>query len=297
MRLEKVRMVQFTKMQGIGNDFVIVDAIQEPDLPSDLTSFARTTCDRRFGVGGDGLILLERGETAPFRMRMFNPDGSESEMCGNGIRCFAMLLQSHGHLTEDRVDVETGAGKLTLNLVGANRVRVDMGIARLKRAEIGMTEGPEGPVALTLLRQSFGGQATVPFSHCEPNGRGEGFAVSMGNPHLVIFVDDVAKIDLNEIGPKLEHHPEFPKRVNVHFVQVVDRAHLIQRTWERGAGITLACGTGACACGVAASVTGRSDRCVEIQLPGGKLEIEYAEDGRVFMTGPAETVFTGEIAL
>lgn len=271
-------LIRFTKMQGIGNDFVMIDAIQEQGLPLDLAGFAQKVNDRRFGIGGDGLILLEKGDEAPFRMRMFNPDGSESEMCGNGIRCFARLLQDHEHLTEDSVDVETGAGTLNLKLVGDNRVRVDMGTARLTRGEIGMT-GPSGDQFVN-----------------QPVGEGYlGTAVSMGNPHLVIFVDDASKIDLTEIGPKLEHHPEFPKRVNVHFIQVVDRSHLIQRTWERGAGITLACGTGACASAVAAFVTGRADRSVEIQLPGGKLEIEYLEDGRVLMTGPAETVFEGEL--
>ncbi len=272
-------MIQFTKMQGIGNDFVMIDAIQEKNLPQDLASFAAKVNDRRFGIGGDGLILIEQGEQAPYRMRMFNPDGSESEMCGNGIRCFARLLQDHGHLTTDHVDVETGAGILGLDLVGTNRVRVDMGKARLTRGEIGMT----GDESEKFVEQDLGDGF-------------KGTAVSMGNPHVVIFVEDVAKIELERIGPKLEHHPAFPKRVNVHFVQVTDRGHLIQRTWERGAGITLACGTGACSCAVAAYVTGRADRSVEIQLPGGKLEIEYLENGHVLMTGPAETVFVGTVS-
>jgi len=266
-------------MQGIGNDFVMVDALREASLPDDLPAFARLVSDRRFGVGGDGLILLERGEQAPFRMRMFNPDGSESEMCGNGVRCFARLLHDHGHATDPVVPVETGAGVLQLEVRPDRRVRVDMGPARLRRGEIGMT-GPEN--------QAFVDREV-----------GEGFrgtAVSMGNPHLVIFVDDVAKIDLEHIGPVLERHPLFPNRTNVHFVQVVDRGHLIQRTWERGAGATMACGTGACASAVAAMLTDRADRTVEVRLPGGTLEIEIAADGRVFMTGPAETVFEGEIA-
>jgi len=267
-------------MQGIGNDFVMVDAIREQALPTDLPGFARKVNDRRFGIGGDGLILIEKGSVAPFQMRMFNPDGSESEMCGNGIRCFARLLKDHGHLSEDTVDVETGAGTLNLKLIGSDRVRVDMGVAKLTRGEIGMT----GSAGETFIDQLVGDAY-------------KGTAVSMGNPHLVIFVEDVSKIDLNSVGPKLEHHPEFPKRVNVHFVQVTDRGHLIQRTWERGAGITLACGTGACACAVAAAVTNRADRSVEIRLPGGILEIEYLDDGHVLMTGPAETVFEGELGV
>lgn len=269
-------MIPFTKMQGIGNDFVMVDAIQNSIDGVDLPELSRKVNDRRFGIGGDGLILIEEGASAPFRMRMFNPDGSESEMCGNGIRCFARLLKDHGHSSADVIDVETGAGLLQLQMQPDNRVRVDMEIARLKRGEIPMT----GPANETFISQ--------------PVGFGlEGTAVSMGNPHLVIFVDDVASVPLEEIGPKLENHELFPRRTNVHFVQVVDRDHLIQRTWERGAGITLACGTGACSVGVAGVLTGRSNRDVDIKLPGGHLRIEYREDGRVFMTGPAETVYEG----
>ncbi|HSI73292.1 MAG TPA: diaminopimelate epimerase [Fimbriimonas sp.] len=279
-------MIAFTKMQGIGNDFVMVDLISSP-LPSEgegsgvragLPELAKKVNDRRFGIGGDGLILLEKGEQAPFKMRMFNPDGSESEMCGNGIRCFAVLLKDHGHIDSDTVDVETGAGVLKLNLVGEDSVRVDMGPARLTRGEIPMM-----------------GTADEQFVE-QPVGEGfMGTAVSMGNPHLVIFVNDVSKIDLELLGPRFENDALFPRRTNVHFVQVVDRATLIQRTWERGAGATLACGTGACSVGVAGFLTGRTDRSVEVRLPGGSLHIEYLEDGRVLMTGPAKTVFTGEL--
>jgi len=265
-------------MQGIGNDFVVIDTIQQTELPDDLPAFARQVNDRRFGIGGDGLILLERGELAPFKMRMFNPDGSESEMCGNGIRCFGRLLHDHNHLEGDTVQVETGAGTLRLDLVEPDRFRVDMGKARLTRGEIGMTGEPD---------QQFIEQ---------PVGEGlQGTAVSMGNPHLVIFVEDAKAIELERVGPILEHHPEFPRRTNVHFIQVVDRTHLIQRTWERGAGVTLSCGTGACASAVASIITGRADRNVEISLPGGLLQIEYLEDGTVLMTGPAESVFEGTV--
>jgi len=270
--------IQFTKMQGIGNDFIVVDALQQSSLPADLPSFAQKVNDRRFGIGGDGLILLEKGEQAPFRMRMFNPDGSESEMCGNGIRCFGRLLKDHDHLTSDSIKVETGAGILELQLVEPNQFRVDMGKARLTRGEIGMV-----------------GNADENFFEAEIPEGFKGTAVSMGNPHLVIFVEDVSKISLETIGPVLEHFDQFPKRTNVHFIQVIDRSHLIQRTWERGAGITLACGTGACASAVAAFVTGRTDRNVDIKLPGGHLQIEYKEDGTVLMTGPAESVFEGTI--
>ncbi len=266
-------------MHGIGNDFVMVDAIQEADLPTDLQAMAKKVNDRRFGIGGDGLILLERGDQAPFKMRMFNPDGSESEMCGNGIRCFALLLRDHGHIAGDEVQVETGAGILGLDLVGGDNIRVDMGLARLARGEIGM----KGEAAEQFVDQAVG-QAM------------NGTAVSMGNPHLVMFVDDVAKVDLEHLGPKFERHELFPNRTNVHFVQVVDRENLIQRTWERGAGATLACGTGACSVAVAGFLTGRSERSAQVRLPGGSLQIDYQESGRVLMTGPAQTVFTGEFS-
>jgi diaminopimelate epimerase len=269
-------MIPFTKMQGIGNDFVMVDVIRDGLPEGDLAGLARKVNDRRFGIGGDGLILIEKGNEAPFRMRMFNPDGSESEMCGNGIRCFARLLKDHGHTTDDEIKVETGAGILTLNLQPDGQVKVDMGEAKLKRGEIGMT-----------------GPADETFTDGAVDEILRGTAVSMGNPHLVIFVPDVSKVELDVVGPHLEHHPLFPKRTNVHFVQVVERSTLIQRTWERGAGITQACGTGACACAVAAAETGRADRQVLVHLPGGDLNIEYRDNRRVFMTGPAETVFTG----
>ncbi len=256
-------MLAFTKMQGIGNDFVMLDTLRDPLTVEDLPLLSRSLNDRKFGIGGDGLILLERGDSAPFRMRMLNPDGSESEMCGNGVRCCARLIRDHGHSDASTIPIETGAGVLELQFVG-DLVRVDMGLATI----------------LDLVEQPIGEDYL-------------GTAVSMGNPHLVIFVDDVASVDLLRLGPFFEHHPFFPNRTNVHFAQVVDRTHLIQRTWERGARVTLACGTGACSVGVAAAVTGRAERDVSVQLPGGVLRIEYVDDGRVFMTGAAETVFEG----
>ncbi len=269
-------MIPFTKMQGIGNDFVVVDVLRDGPPSGDLADISRVVNDRRFGVGGDGLILMERGESAPFRMRMFNPDGSESEMCGNGVRCFAKLLVEHGHADGPVVAVETGAGVLRLELTGDGQVRVGMGKARLTRGEIGMT----GPPDERFIEQPVTGEFKAT-------------AVSMGNPHLVIFVDDVSTIDLTHEGPRLEHHEQFPKRVNVHFVQVANRTTLIQRTWERGAGVTKACGTGACAVAVAGFLTGRSDRQALVHLPGGDLNIEYRDDSEVLMTGPAEIVFEG----
>ena len=276
-------MIQFRKMHGIGNDFVMVDAIQKPMPAIDLHSLAKRVNDRKFGIGGDGLILLETGADAPFRMRMFNPDGSESEMCGNGIRCFARMLRDNGHLAADQVQVETGAGILQLELRSDGQVQVNMGQARLTRGEIGMS-GPSNEQFVDVPTETLAG--TLPAT-----------AVSMGNPHLVLFVDNFDKIELESIGPQLEFHPYFPNRTNVHFIQVLDRKTLIQKTWERGAGATLACGTGACASAVAGFITGRSDRDVEMRLPGGSLQINYLETGEVLMTGPAETVFEGEFAL
>jgi diaminopimelate epimerase len=266
-------------MHGIGNDFVMIDGVELFLGGLDLAALSRSMCDRRFGVGADGIIIAERSEAAPYRMRMLNPDGSESEMCGNGVRCFAKFLRDKGYNSEPEVAVETGAGVLQLHIEEDGQVRVDMGLARLTRGEIGM----ERPATETFIDQ--------PIEFLDQERRGT--AVSMGNPHIVLFVEDVAAIALAEWGRALEHHPLFPARVNAHFVQRVDESHLIQRTWERGAGATLACGTGACACAVAAALTGRAGRDVEIELPGGKLRIEYLQDGRVMMTGPAETSFEG----
>ncbi len=270
-------MIKFTKMQGAGNDFVMLDTLSYPIPDLDLSALAREVSDRRRGVGGDGLILVERGAKAPFKMRMFNPDGSESEMCGNGIRCFAKLLRDHHHLAGDDVDVETGAGILKLQLRTEGRVRVDMGLAKFKRGEIGITGAHDDQ----FIEQPVGSKFL-------------GTAVSMGNPHLVVFVDDVQAVDLEAEGIKLETSPMFPNRINVHFVQVLSRASLVQRTWERGAGATLACGTGACASTVASILTGRADHEVDVKLPGGTLLIEVGTDWKVHMTGPAETVFEGD---
>jgi len=263
-------------MHGIGNDFVIVDTLRDGLPPGDLSRLSQEVNDRRIGIGGDGLILLEKGEAEPFRMRMFNPDGSESEMCGNGIRCFAKLLRDHRHTDSSQIPVETGAGTLVVELLADGQVRVDMGRARLTRGEIPMT----GPAEETFQDQ--------------PVNDYRGTAVSMGNPHLVIFVEDAALVDLAKEGSRLERSPLFPHRTNVHFVQVLGRDSLLQRTWERGAGVTLACGTGACASAVSAYLTGRASRRSEVRLPGGNLQIEYLEDGRVTMTGLAETVFEGD---
>lgn len=258
-------------MQGIGNDFVVLDAIAHPELPGDLGDFARKVCDRKYGVGADGLLTLERGESTPFRMRMFNPDGSVGEMCGNGLRCVARLIGVRGYGDVSTVKIETGAGVLHATI--GDEISIDMGKYDLSPDSIGLQWSGDRFVE-ELVSKSM-----------------RGTAVSMGNPHLVIFATDAAAIELDHVGPIFEHHPWFVNRTNVHFVQVIDRGHLIQRTWERGAGITLACGTGACASAVAGVLTDRSDRSVDIDLPGGRLHVDVAEDASVSMTGPAELVF------
>lgn len=269
----------FAKMHGIGNDFVIVDGVRSNYNGASWQEIARQICDRRFGVGSDGLIVIEKPNSDLFRMRMWNPDGTESEMCGNGVRCVARYIASEGLSSSDVIPIQTGAGLLQLELLPTGEVRVDMGVARLEPNEIGL-DGIE--------RDSF-----IDEEISIPGHTFRGTAVSMGNPHLVVFVDEVAAVPLESWGPIIENLPLFRNRINVHFVQVKDREHLAQRTWERGAGPTLACGTGACACGVAAFLNGLSERDTEIRLPGGILHVSYRADGHVFMTGPAQTVFKG----
>jgi len=271
-------VIRFLKTQGLGNDFVLLDGIEEDLSRLPFPKLSIDMCDRRFGIGADGLLLAEKVGNGTFRMRMWNPDGSEAEMCGNGIRCFAKVLADKGHTKESHIKVETGAGLLEPALLSDGQVRVDMGPAGTKRSSVGMEgEGDfiDQPVSI-------------------PGADLRGTAVSMGNPHVVVFVDDVQKVPLEEWGPAIECHDLFPKRINVHFAQAASRNHLIQRTWERGAGATLACGTGACAVAVAGRLTGRSEEDVTVSLPGGDLRIECREGENVFMTGPAVTVFEGE---
>ncbi len=270
-------------MRGLGNDYVYVDLYREGVIPWDPAALSREISDRHFGVGSDGLILILPGDKAPVRMRMFNADGSEGEMCGNGIRCFAKYVFEQGYVTEPEFSVETGAGivrpRVEVEGGRVTRVRVDMGAPRLARGEILMTGPPEERVVDQPFR--VGGQDLLIT------------AVSMGNPHCVIFVDDVAEVDVPGLGSRIETDPAFPRRTNVEFVQVLSRKELVMRVWERGSGITLACGTGACASAVAAALTGRAGRQVRVHLLGGSLDIEWAEDDHVYMTGPAVEVFRG----
>ena len=268
------REIPFTKMHGIGNDFVFIDGVAVSLSDEELPELARKMCDRRFGIGSDGLIFIEPVEGLLFRMRMLNPDGSDGGMCGNGVRCMARLLLDLGYVPGPDLEIAVGDRLLHLKVLEDGRVRVDMGVAALTRGEIGIVGDP----ASDFVDQ--------------PVGEFTATGVSMGNPHIVIFVEDVDAVDLDRIGPLLETDTMFPNRTNVHVAQVVPGG-LKMRTWERGAGITLACGSGACSVGVAGFLTGRSGRHSTIQLRGGNLDIEYREDGHVFMTGPAETSFSG----
>jgi diaminopimelate epimerase len=274
--------MKFTKMHGIGNDYIYVNGFEERlDNPAEV---ARAVSDRHFGIGSDGLILILPSSHADFRMRMFNADGSEAQMCGNGIRCLAKYVYDRGMTQKTTIQVETLAGVLELQLFASNgvveKVRVKMGEPRLERAQIPM-QGPSGQV----LREPLVVDGT----------RFEITAVSMGNPHCVVFVDDPQMFDVTSWGPRFEHHPAFPEGVNTEFVQVLDAQTFSMRVWERGSGETLACGTGASAVAVACHLTGRTGRRMTGHLRGGSLELEWNEtDNQVYMTGLAVEVFNGE---
>lgn len=276
--------MKFTKMHGAGNDYVYVNCFEE-QVPNP-EEVAIKVSNRNFGIGSDGLILIMPSEQADVRMRMFNSDGSESEMCGNGIRCVAKYAYDHGIVSQKEITAETGAGILTLQLFTdgsgkVDKVRVNMGKPRLSRVEIPMLgEGPEPVISqpLNILHTTFN-------ITC----------VSMGNPHCVIFVDDVEHFQVEKYGPLIENHEMFPRRTNVEFVQIISRTEVRQRTWERGAGETLACGTGASAVCVAGALNGLTEEKILNHLTGGDLELEWSEDGYLYMTGPAAEVFTGEI--
>ena len=271
--------MEFAKYHGLGNDFVLVDATRQ-ELP-DFSRAARAVCDRRFGIGADGLILLWPLDKENVKMRIFNSDGSEAEMCGNASRCVPLFLQEKGFTTTPHLTLHTLAGPIVTDIIDpAERlVRVDMGVPRLTRGEI--------PVQGNATEKAI----EVPL---EVNGQSlTGTAVSMGNPHFVIFVPDISQIALEKIGPQIETHPFFPRKTNVEFVQVIDEHTLRMRVWERGAGITQACGTGACATLVAAVLTGHSQPQADILLDGGTLHIEWPQQAHVWMTGPAQKVYEG----
>jgi len=276
------REIELTKIHGCANDYLFANCLDHS--LDDAGALAREVSDRRRGIGSDGLILVCPSSRADFRMEMYNADGSRGEMCGNGIRGFGKYVADRGLADGDRVAVETDAGVKTLELFrnGGNRVdrvTVDMGAPVLEGREIPVDA--DGPV----IDQSL-----------EVAGRSWNVTcVSMGNPHCVSFVVDPDALDLATIGPQFVGHPFFPRGVNAEFVRGDSRSHLTMRVWERGSGETWACGTGACAVVVAAALTGRADRQVTVSLPGGDLEIDYRDDERVLMTGPAVEVFTTTI--
>ncbi|OQY20399.1 MAG: diaminopimelate epimerase [Desulfobacteraceae bacterium 4572_35.1] len=275
--------MKFVKMHGAGNDYVYVDCFNQ--CVDDPARLAREVSSRNFGVGSDGLILILPSGCADARMRIFNADGSEAEMCGNGVRCVAKYVYDHGIAHRDHLHIETNSGVLALQLFTdahdlVERVRVDMGEPRLQRGKIPML-GDADSNALGVELEVGGRNFKVS-------------CLSVGNPHCVVFVDDVDNFDVHQWGEQLENHPQFPQRINVEFVQIVSRNEVCQRTWERGAGETLACGTGSSAVTVASFLAGYTERRIVNHLRGGDLEMEYSEAGVIYMTGPATEVFSGQ---
>lgn len=273
----------FTKYHGLGNDFILIDN-RHSCQPSIDAATAVQMCDRHFGIGADGVIFaLPGSERADYTMKIFNSDGSEPEMCGNGIRCLAQFLADlNGEQTPGKTyQIQTGAGLIQPQLLGGGQVRVNMGIPQLHPAAI--------PTTLAAGEDQVVNQTLTVANHSWPVT-----CVSMGNPHCITFVEAVDSLDLVNMGPQFEHHEAFPQRTNTEFIQVVNPNYLKMRVWERGAGITLACGTGACAAVVAAVLTARSQPQCTVELPGGCLEIEWSSaDQHVYMTGPAQRVFSG----
>ncbi len=273
----------FSKMHGLGNDFIVIDARGKEDL--DYNNLAKRMCHRYIGVGADGLLLVLDSDVADIRMRIINSDGSEAEMCGNGIRCFSKYVFEREIVKATKFKVETLAGiiepELILNEYGlVEKVKVNMGKPSLKRKDIPMQGDPESDAINTSI---------------EVDGKEYKItSLLMGVPHTVLFVDDVEKVDIYTLGPKIERHEAFPRKTNVNFVQVIDKNNIKVRTWERGAGATFACGTGSCASVIASNLNGYTERKANVHLYFGTLEIEWQEDGTVFMTGPAEEVFVGE---
>ena len=284
--------INFVKMHGLGNDFILIDCLNKSLGDSLFLSYlAKKLCDRNFGIGADGLLLILPSSKADLRMRIFNYDGSEAQMCGNGIRCFAKYAYENKLVSKIKFTVETLAGIITPELIFQDlkdkkvlRVKVDMGTPKLRKKEIPMT-GEDTP---TVVDETLKINSEQTFKVT---------CVSIGNPHCIVFVDDVQSIQVDEIGPKIENHPLFPEKTNVEFIQVLNKQEINFRVWERGVGETLACGTGACAALVASVLNKKTDREATIHLPGGDLDIRWADDEHIYMTGPAELVFKGEMSI
>jgi len=272
----------FSKWHGLGNDFVIVNGFKEKI--DNYQHMAIEVCNRHFGVGADGLVVILPSKIADFQMRIFNSDGSEAEMCGNVTRCIARYVYDNGLTDKTKITLETKAGIIKPELIFLDgmlsTIRVDMGEPRLKRSEIPMNgNGSEESINELLVVEQLDYHITC---------------VSMGNPHCIIFVDDIADAKIEVLGPAIETNSIFPRKINVEFVQVINKQKVRMRVWERGAGITMACGTGACATLVAAVLNGVTNRQAIVQLDGGELFIEWGLDNHVYMSGPATEVFRGE---
>lgn len=270
--------ITFTKMHGIGNDFVFIDG-RRFKIPNPKKT-AKLLCNRRFGIGADQLLLLGKSRKADFRMQIFNADGSEVGMCGNGLRCLAKFVRDEKLTTKREIRIETASGIQTAQVLSASRVLIDMGVPVLKSKEI--------PVNLSgrVINRPIRVEGKELRATC----------LSVGNPHCVIFTEDLEKYPVEKIGPVIENHNLFPQKTNVEFVKVISAREISMRVWERGAGETLACGSGACAAAVASVLNGFTGRKVDVKLKGGILQIEWdRKSGHLFMTGPAETVFKGEV--
>jgi diaminopimelate epimerase len=292
--------MKFTKMHGIGNDYIYVNGFVEQVADPAATAVAMSR--RHFGIGADGLILVLPSDRADVRMRMFNADGSEAEMCGNGIRCVAKFAYERGLSRANPMRVEAGAGVLTLTLAvedgKVSRVTVDMGEPILEAGKIPTTLGATGDRVVNVTMPA---EMTAHLHKTGPAGWMDACAlepaitcVSMGNPHAVVYCRQVERVPLAAVGPLIERDGVFPRRTNVHFVQADGADHVVMRTWERGSGITLACGTGACAVCVAGVLTGKSAAKITARLPGGELQLDWSSGRGVMMTGPATEVFSGE---
>ena len=278
--------IHFTKMHGLGNDFILVDAINQRISDEEIESLAKKLCNRNFGIGADGLVLVKKSDQTDLKMQIINADGSEPEMCGNGIRCFAKYVYDEKIIEKDIFSVETLAGIMVPGLIlkegNVVAVEVDMGEAVLESNKIPV----QGLNPEKVINEPINIDDTDYAVTC----------VSMGNPHAIVFVDNLESIDIENLGPKFEGNSIFPERINTEFVQVIDKNKATVRVWERGVGETLACGTGACAVTVAGVLNEKLERKSIIHLPGGELKIEWQEnDNHVIMTGPASTVFKGEI--
>ena len=277
--------MKFTKMHGIGNDYVYVNGFEEK--VENKPEVAKMVSDRHFGIGSDGIIFINPSDKADFEMEMYNSDGSRAEMCGNGIRCVAKYVYDFGLTNKEKISIDTLAGVKYLDLKVENgkvsEITVDMGEPELVAKNIPIISENEKVISEDITVDGRTYQIT---------------GVSMGNPHAIVYYDGIQDMKIEEIGPKFECHERFPRRINTEFVEVIDRSHVSMRVWERGAGETLACGTGACAVAVACVLNGLTETEVKVTLLGGDLTIRWdKESNHVFMTGPAETVYTGEILL